>query len=190
MNISPSELYDEMQSDKRLLLLDVRMPAEYREKHIEGSVLAPLDQFDVDETKAMIGEYDGCVIYCLSGKRAIKAAERLRKRGCENIRVLDGGIRAWEEAGKTVVDDGMPAHGISIMRQVQIIVATGIVTGLILALTVNLWYLAIPIFFGLGVTFAGLTGKCGMAWVLAKMPWNRAAAERCESPTSCKIKKP
>jgi hypothetical protein len=45
--------------------------------------------------------------------------------------------------------------------------------GALLALAVNARFAVILLFFGCGLLFAGITGKCGMALMLAKMPWNR-----------------
>jgi len=35
------------------------------------------------------------------------------------------------------------------------------------------WWLTLPGFVGCGLVFAGVTDTCGMAMMLAKMPWNR-----------------
>jgi hypothetical protein len=44
-----------------------------------------------------------------------------------------------------------------------------------LAAFVSPWFLILPAFLGAGLTFAGLTGTCGMASALGMMPWNRRA---------------
>jgi hypothetical protein len=69
------------------------------------------------------------------------------------------------------------------MRQVQITV--GFLTGLggLLALTVNKFFAIIPLVVGSGLLFAGLTGFCGLAQVLAKMPWNKTS--NCNSASGC-----
>lgn len=45
--------------------------------------------------------------------------------------------------------------------------------GSALALLVNVNYLYLPLFIGLGLILAGLTGFCGMAILLEKIPWNK-----------------
>lgn len=58
-------------------------------------------------------------------------------------------------------------------RQVQLIVGIMLLATLMLAVLVNpafVWLAAIP---GIGLTFAGLTGSCGLAGILARMPWNQ-----------------
>jgi hypothetical protein len=61
------------------------------------------------------------------------------------------------------------------MRQVQIAAGLLILTGLLLAWLVAPAFVALTAFVGLGLTFAGLSGFCGMARLLALMPWNRRA---------------
>lgn len=62
------------------------------------------------------------------------------------------------------------------MRQVQITAGSIVVTGAILAATVNLAFIWLSGFIGAGLVFAGSTGWCGMAKMLAVMPWNRKPA--------------
>jgi len=59
------------------------------------------------------------------------------------------------------------------MRQVQIVVGSLAAIGAILALAVNPWFAILPLFLGCGLLFAGISGTCGMALLLARMPWNR-----------------
>jgi hypothetical protein len=51
----------------------------------------------------------------------------------------------------------------------------------VLALLVSRWFAVVPLFLGCGLLFAGVTGTCGMAILLARMPWNRAQPECFES---------
>jgi hypothetical protein len=58
-------------------------------------------------------------------------------------------------------------------RQVQIIVGGSVLTGVVLSQTVAMEWVWVSGFFGAGLLFAGLSGFCGLARVLAMMPWNR-----------------
>jgi hypothetical protein len=71
------------------------------------------------------------------------------------------------------------------MRQVQIAVGLISATGAWLALSVNPWFALVPLATGCGLLFAGLTGTCGMALLLAKMPWNKTPA--CNSASCCAV---
>jgi len=64
------------------------------------------------------------------------------------------------------------------MRQVQIVVGSLSAVGAILALAVNTWFAILPLLLGCGLIFAGISGTCGMALLLARMPWNRGQV-RC-----------
>lgn len=46
-------------------------------------------------------------------------------------------------------------------------------TGVILGTLLSPWFYALSAFVGAGLTFAGLTGFCGMGMLLLRMPWNQ-----------------
>jgi hypothetical protein len=88
--------------------------------------------------------------------------------------VLDGGLDSWKKAGlATKADRKAP---LEIMRQVQITAGSIVVAGAVLAATVSPAFIWLSAFIGAGLVFAGSTGWCGMAKLLAVMPWNRKAA--------------
>lgn len=145
-------------------LIDVRTPAEFGEVHIEGSRLMPLDRLRPGEVN------DDSVIVCRSGKRAAQALEKLQAAGCERLRVLEGGVTAWEQAGLPV-KRGRAA--LSLERQVRIAAGLLVLVGVILGTWVHPGFYGLAAFVGAGLAFAGLTDWCGMAMLLAKAPWNQ-----------------
>ena len=89
------------------------------------------------------------------------------------------------------MQDGLPVERgeskvLPLMRQVQIVVGFLSATGAALALGVNVRFAIIPLLTGCGLLFAGLTGTCGMALLLAKMPWNRSVDG--SSGCGCEVK--
>jgi len=64
-------------------------------------------------------------------------------------------------------------NAISIERQVRIAAGLLVFFGVLLGVWVHPGFLAISAFVGAGLAFAGITDTCGMAMMLAKMPWNR-----------------
>ncbi len=75
------------------VLLDVRLPVEYREGHIPGSVNLPLQ--DIGTALDLIENTDAPLfVYCYSGARSMRAAAALREMGFTSIRDL-GGISAY-----------------------------------------------------------------------------------------------
>lgn len=171
--ISAEELRAKMEAGERVGLLDVRMPVEHREMCLEGSFLMPMDEWDASRVREWLGRQDQVVVICQSGKRAALAMDRLAKEGESGgkLRLLEGGLGRWKELGYPLERSSCPVF--PIMRQVQLVASILVLTGIILALKVNLWFFALPVFVACGLTFAALTGKCGMAMLLAKMPWNR-----------------
>lgn len=150
------------------VLVDVREDFEHAEERIAGAVLAPLSKFDPAKIRAEHG--DARVVFqCRSGKRSADAASRYRV-GDEAVLHLAGGIEGWKAAGMAVVK---PAKaGLPIMRQVQITAGSLVTVGVALGVLVSPWFLGISAFVGCGLVFAGASGWCGMAKLLAAMPWN------------------
>ena len=83
------------QNDVRLI--DVRTPNEYAEGHLAGA-----ENIDVKDTlfaERIKGVEGKVAVYCRGGRRSLKAAEQLAANGC-TVYNLDGGILAWQKAGK------------------------------------------------------------------------------------------
>ncbi len=182
MKITPSQLNSALQAGKSVTLIDVRTPSEHGEVHIPGSQLMPLDRLDAAamEAAANAGQ---CLLVCRSGKRAEQAYQKLTAAGCANLAILDGGVAAWESAGLPV-NRGQKV--ISLERQVRIAAGLLVLTGAILGTSVHFGFYALCAIVGAGLTFAGVTDWCGMAMVLAKMPWNQRSCIKCAG-NSCSI---
>lgn len=171
MKINANQLEKEL-SEGGTKLIDVRTPAEFGELHIEGSELMPLDRLKPEEVKGK-----NCVIVCRSGKRASQAMEKLQAAGCENLRVLEGGVTAWEQAGLPV-NRGKAV--MSLERQVRIAAGLLVLLGVILGTWVHPGFYGLSGFVGAGLTFAGITDWCGMGMLLAKAPWNQQSGSSCK----------
>jgi rhodanese-related sulfurtransferase len=171
-NISVRELRDilnDKERDGNILVIDVRTPDEHRIGRIPQVVNMPLDEIvgKVEELK----KYDRIYVHCQSGNRSQKACASLASLGLENAVNVEGGIGEWERLGFEVVRDGRSR--MPLMRQVLLSAGLLILIGFALAFFVHPYFLGLPLFVGAGLTFAGATGHCLMAMLLAKMPWNR-----------------
>ncbi len=94
--ISAGELWKKMRNgDTRPHVIDVREPREFRQGHIPEAELVPLPEILSNTAGLPAGEI---VLVCRSGRRSARAAYALQKRGFEQVRVLKGGILAWETA--------------------------------------------------------------------------------------------
>lgn len=152
-----------------VVLVDVREPAEHKAQSITGSCLVPLDSVSAGTLPEHAGKK--LVVHCQSGRRGATAAEKLSREnpGLE-IYNLEGGITAWWEAGYAVSGAGA---FLPLDRQVQLTVGLAVLTGSLLGYYVSPAFFLLSGFFGAGLVFAGLTGYCGLARLMAKMPWNR-----------------
>ncbi len=119
------------------------------------------------------------VLICQAGTRARMTAALLEP--CQRrLTVLEGGTNAWLQAGLPVVASVKTRW--SLERQVRLGAGLLVLTGVVLALTVNSSWLYLSGFVGLGLTFAGLTDICPMAIALGKMPWNGTSQCKVVSP--------
>lgn len=161
------------------VLIDVREPAEYSAEHIDGAKLLPLSRFDPAQVPASNGVK--VVMQCKSGMRSRQAADRLLAGGVQEIWQLEGGIEAWKSAGLPVVSTGRKV--MDVQRQTQFAIGTGVLTGVVLGTVVSPWFLLISGFMGCGLVFAGMSGLCPLANVIAKMPWNQQSGANCGCAT-------
>ena len=183
MHITAKEVNESLSSGRKFALIDVRTPAEHGEIHIEGSHLMPLDRLDTEAAKGLIKDSEACVLVCRSGKRAATAMEKLAAAGCEKLMVLEGGVTAWDEAGLPVKRG---AKAMSLERQVRIGAGALVLLGVALGTWLHAGFYGLSAFVGAGLMFAGITDWCGMAMVLAKMPWNQRAGVKCVG-NSCSV---
>lgn len=112
------------------------------------------------------------IIHCQAGRRGGIACEKLLLSDPDiDIYNLEGGIAAWEKAGFDIKKSGNSK--LSLERQVQITIGSGVLIGLILGYFVHPGFLFLTGIFGAGLLFAGMTGSCGLATLMSKMPWNQ-----------------
>ncbi len=183
MHITANALHEKIRSGRKVAVIDVRTPAEHGEIHIEGSHLMPLDRLDAKAAGDLAKDAEACVLVCRTGKRAASAMEKLSAADCDNLSVLEGGVTAWDQAGLPV---NRGAKAMSLERQVRIGAGALVLLGVILGTFVHGGFYGISAFVGAGLVFAGVTDWCGMAMVLAKMPWNQRAGVKCAG-NSCSV---
>lgn len=149
-----------------VLLIDIRSAAEYRREHIAQALCIPPDEL-AEKLPSAVANADILVFHCLSGMRTAQAAANGR-----TAYILDGGLQAWKKAGlPTVTDRSAP---LDMMRQVQIGAGSLVLLSVIGGAVFSPVFYLLAALVGAGLLTAGLTGFCGMAKLLARMPWNRA----------------
>ena len=99
------ELRDAMEGKQDVLVIDVRTPREYTESmgHIKGSVNIPVDEVKAraDSIKNNLGDFADTPVYvlCRTTNRSPHAAKWLRQAGLKNVKVVNGGMKKWTDAG-------------------------------------------------------------------------------------------
>lgn len=153
------------------VVVDVREPSEHAAENIHGATLLPL----AGVHKGALPDTDGkrLVIHCRSGKRSTNACEKLLAEDPSlEVYNLDGGISAWGAAGHPVISSG--TFFLPLDRQVQLAIGLSVLIGSALTYFVNPLFALLTGFFGVGLSFAGLTGFCGLAKLMSNMPWNQS----------------
>lgn len=179
--ITPTDIRKLVQTGYAIELIDVRTPAEFREIHAVGAQNIPLDEIDPENVlRNRRSECEPLYFICRSDSRAKKACEAFHAIGYTNVVNVAGGTIAWDDLNLPVVRG---KKTISLERQVRIAAGSLVVLGVILGWLVHPWLTGIAAFVGAGLVFAGVTDTCGMAMMLAKMPWNQVKA--ADSTATC-----
>ncbi|WP_422023124.1 rhodanese family protein [Pyruvatibacter mobilis] len=148
-------------------LVDVRERDEHLRERIAGAACVPAARVPQD----LDAEGSEIIFHCRSGARTAAHAPQLAGAAGGRAYVLAGGIEAWKKAGFET--QRTPKAPIEIMRQVQMTAGGLVLAGVVLGVAVAPEFFALSAFVGAGLFFAGATGWCGMAKLLALMPWNR-----------------
>lgn len=92
--ISADEAIALMKEEKNYIILDVRTPEEYAEKHIPGAINIPNETIGSEKIPELPDKNQLILVYCRSGRRSKEAAKKLVALGYTNI-VEFGGILDW-----------------------------------------------------------------------------------------------
>ena len=171
MTISAREAHDRIAQGAKLI--DIRDADEYLREHIPQAHLAPLTALEQDGLPASLrGEQ--IIFHCQAGKRTQNNAAKLAAIAAPaEVWLLEGGIEGWKKVRFPTTED--KTQPLPLIRQVQIAVGGLTLAGVALVYAVNSGCFLLSGFVGAGLILAGITGFCGMARLLDKMPWNRRA---------------
>ncbi|NYF60013.1 rhodanese-like domain-containing protein [Micromonospora purpureochromogenes] len=153
-------------------LLDVRTPGEFETSHIPGAYNVPLDLLKEHREELRNHLDEDVVLICRSGARAAQAEQALAEVGLPNLKVLNGGMMAWQ-ATQAPIKMGKPRWDLE--RQVRLL-AGSIVLASVLASVFVPGLKWVAGFIGAGLTFAAVTNTCAMGMMLGKLPYNRGAS--------------
>ena len=154
------------------VLVDIRGADEYAREHIAAARHMPMEQLSSQGMPH--NDANAVIFHCRSGNRTLLNAGVLDNCASCEVYILEGGLDGWKKAGLPVVTDA--SQPLELQRQVQIGAGSMILLGVILGTTVAPGWYALSGFVGAGLIMAGVTGFCGLARVLMKMPWNKNSA--------------
>ena len=97
--ISMDEAITMMEEESGYIILDVRTPEEFADKHIPGAVNIPNETIGAEKIPELPDKDQLILVYCRSGNRSKQASKKLAVLGYTNI-VEFGGINSWP--GETV----------------------------------------------------------------------------------------
>lgn len=104
-SIAALNFAEKIKSTTQPAILDVRSPEEFAGQHIDNAINV---DWNGDNFESKISKYDKSkpiFVYCMSGGRSKKAAEKFAELGFSKIYELQGGIMKWNAAGLSVPSD-------------------------------------------------------------------------------------
>jgi len=96
VHVVSTEVYKEIINDTNLTLIDVRTPEEFEKGALPGAI--NIDYFDEENFYKSYDAFDRnepIYLYCRTGNRSLKTAEKLIEMGFEEIYDMEGGYVQW-----------------------------------------------------------------------------------------------
>lgn len=100
--VTVSDIKPRMDRGERFHLVDVREESEWAAGHLPTAIHLGKGIIERDIEQSIPDAGAEIVLYCGGGYRSALAADNLTKMGYTNVWSLDGGYRAWNEAGLPV----------------------------------------------------------------------------------------
>ena len=86
--------------DASMIILDVRTSEEFAAGHVPGAVNIPYTHLPARLSELPDAGDKEIVLYCATGVRSERAAERMREQGYTRLLHLDGDMKAWDEKNR------------------------------------------------------------------------------------------
>jgi rhodanese-related sulfurtransferase len=179
--ISAAEFNKRMQAEPKPQIIDVRTAVEVENQPHEESAHFPLQELNCAAVKTYLAEQghdpkQPVYLLCANGPRATLAAEQLQADLDCPLVIIEGGINKLNSAEISTQQDA--GNTISLERQVRIASGALVLIGIILGSLLSPWLYAISAFVGGGLVVTGINGSCGLAMLLARMPWNKIGTQK------------
>lgn len=167
MNQISNHIAQELHILGEAVIIDVREPLEFREKHIPGALNLPSTQFILNQFHPF-ADRKICLI-CESGKRASKIRNKLESSGFTNVFILETQMQNIQVNDHT--------KGWTVDRQFRLVLGLLLLIYLIMYFLGQNGFIVIPIILSTGLTITAIINRCYMRMAIAKLPWNRGKKE-------------
>ncbi|HEX5652029.1 MAG TPA: rhodanese-like domain-containing protein [Chitinophagaceae bacterium] len=91
IDIEADELMMDIPFDNKLVVVDVRKPAEFADGHLKQAINIPLNDMNDPASIANLDEDQNIYVHCAGGYRSVIATSLLKRQGIHNIRNITGG---------------------------------------------------------------------------------------------------
>jgi rhodanese-related sulfurtransferase len=95
VSLGPQEFEKQLATEGERILLDVRTPGEFGERHLAGALNIDYNGADFDARIEKLDKTQPVYVYCLSGGRSAAAAQTLTDIGFTKVYEMKGGISRW-----------------------------------------------------------------------------------------------
>ena len=99
---TPEAVRRRQETGERFHLIDVREDNEWDRGRALGAIHMGKGIIERDIERAIPDREEEIILYCGGGYRSALAADNLQKMGYTNVKSMDGGFRAWKEAGLAI----------------------------------------------------------------------------------------
>ena len=164
-SISPAEA-KRLLDEENTVLIDIREAEEFACEHIAGAHLKPLQVLPL--LPPAPDKERSAIFYCRSGHRTGDHKGLLEKLGHTATYIIEGGLEDWKKAGLPTIQHAVP---LPMPRRIQMAAGALVFAFSLLSFFIPV-FTWVTLFIGAGLMFAGYTGICLIAKLLASMPWN------------------
>ena len=102
MEVTVEEIKNDIDAGKNFVLLDVRTSEEFNAGHLPKSVNIPRGTMEFIVGKSYPNKDAQIVLYCRTDARATLCTQTLKEMRYTNVKNLQGGFKAWGEAGYSI----------------------------------------------------------------------------------------
>jgi phage shock protein E len=93
---------EKLMAERQVVVLDIRTPKEFAAGHIRGAINLDFYAADFEQQLARLDKDKSYLLHCASGNRSTRSLPQFNKLQFKSVVHLDGGMKAWQSAGKPV----------------------------------------------------------------------------------------